>query len=372
MGINSMNQGIKVQRPFSHPLFGSSLSNLIRLLWINHGISWKYSPQLAAAIGSAVARAPLSLIEQIAYSGRLKHLEMKPPVFIVGHWRSGTTHICNLLSQSPGFGFVTPVASGMPHDLLIIGRLFRSWLEKSIPSDRLIDRVEVNPQSPQEDEFGIANMVPVSFLHSLYFPKHFERNFLKGVFQDQWNEKELTRWTGAFNRYLRKIYLHQGERQLLIRNPAYTARIPLLRKLWTGARFIHIYRDPYRVFPSMRNYFNKLLPAYSLQDYRHVDIEQTILDIYRLMMDKVIKDLSQTPEDQYVEISYEELEESPIEQLELVYQRLGLPGFQASKRYFEQYLDGIRGYTKNKYDQSQQEREMIRQHWGDIIEHYGY
>ena len=122
----------------------------------------------------------------------------------------------------------------------------------------------------------------------------------------------------------------------------------------------------------MRNYFNKLLPAYSLQDYHHVNIEQTILDTYRLMMDKLIGDLSQTPEDQFIEICYEKLEESPLEQLGMIYQHLALPGFEESKPHFERYLDGIRGYSKNEYDQSQQEREMIRKYWGDIIEYYGY
>lgn len=362
----------KTKRPFSHPLFGSSLSNLIRLLWTNGGVSWKYTPQLAVAMLSALVRAPFSLVERIAYDKKLEQLEMKPPVFIIGHWRSGTTHISNLLSQSPRFGFVSPVATGIPHDLLIIGRIFKPWLERSIPSDRWIDRVPVNVHSPQEDEFGVANMIPSSFLHGLYFPRQFQRNFSKGVFLDGCSEDEIKSWKEASTRYLRKIYLEQGKRQLLIRNPIYTARIPLLRTMWAGARFIHIYRDPYKVFPSMKNYFSKLFPALALQEYQQLDVEGVIFDTYQHMMSTVINDLAQTPAEEFIEIKYEELEEAPLRQLELIYQRLDLPGYRDSKAYFEQYLDGIRGYTKNKYLQSQQERAMIRQHWGDFIEHYGY
>ena len=165
------------KRPFSHPLFGSSLGNLCRLLSDNGMVSLKYTPQLLAALCSATARLPISLIENIVYADRLQHLQMKPPIFVIGHWRSGTTHICNLLSRSPKFGFVTPVATGIPHDLLVLGKLLKHWLEKSIPPNRLIDRVAVNADSPQEDEFGIANMIATSFLHGLYFPKHFSRNF---------------------------------------------------------------------------------------------------------------------------------------------------------------------------------------------------
>jgi hypothetical protein len=339
---------------------------------MNGGVSWKYFPQLTVALLSAAARAPFSLLERMVYDKRLQHLEMQPPVFIVCHWRSGTTHICNLLSQSPQFGIVSPVATGIPHDLLIIGKLFKPWLEKSIPKDRLIDRVAVRADSPQEDEFGIANMIPVSFLHGLYFPKYFERNFHKGIFQEQWRDKEVSSWINASTSYLRKVYLDQHRRQLLVRNPAYTARVPMLRQLWPQSRFIHIYRNPYRVFPSMRNYFEKLLPAYAMQDYQQVDIEKTILHTYKDLMTKLKSDLGQTPEDQYIEVCYEKLEESPLEQLEIIYRHLGLPGFKESKPLFERYLDGIRGYSKNVYDQSQQEKVLIRAHWGEIIEHYGY
>jgi len=302
-----------------------------------------------AALFSATARLPLSLIEKIVYHNKLEHLKIKPPIFIVGHWRSGTTHICNLLSQSPEFGFVSPVATGIPNDLLLIGRLFKPWLEKSIPPDRLIDRVAVNANSPQEDEFGLANMVPISFLHGLYFPKHFAENFFKGVFFDHCSEKDIDRWKRASNQYLKKVYLDQGQRQLLIRNPVYTARIPLLRAMWPGAKFIHIYRNPYRVFPSMRNYFQKLLPALAFQDYSHVEIDDIIFTTYQRMMEIQIADLSQLPKEQFIEIKYEDLEENPLTELGKVYQRLGLSGFEEAVPFFEQYLHGIRGYTKNQY-----------------------
>ncbi len=297
---------------------------------------------------------------------------MKPPVFVVGHWRSGTTHICNVLSQSPHFGFVTPIATGLPHDLLLMGKLFRPWLEKSIPDDRLIDRVAVDINSPQEDEFGMANIIENSFLHGLYFPRYFERNFSKGIFLEECTEKEINRWINASVQYLKKIYLDQNERQLLIRNPAYTTRIPLLRKIWPGARFIHIYRDPYRVFPSMKNYFNKLLPAYSLQPYHHLDVDEVIFSTYLKMMKRLIDDLSRVPDEEYIEISYESMEKEPIHQLSSIYTRLGLTGFEFSRPYFEKYLHSIQGYSKNKYVQSEMQRKLINDRWIEIIEHYRY
>jgi len=92
-----MNAKSVAKRPFSHPLFGSSLSNLVQLIWINGGVSWKYSPQLLAALISATARLPLSLIEKIVYHNKAAALR----IFVI--------YLVNLLSSvlllllPPGF-----------------------------------------------------------------------------------------------------------------------------------------------------------------------------------------------------------------------------------------------------------------------------
>jgi hypothetical protein len=370
--LNQVSSKQTSRRPFSHPLFGSSLSNLLHLLWSNGGVSWKYTPQLIAALLSATSRVPFSLLEQAVYAKRLGKLKMKPPIFIVGHWRSGTTHLSNLLSQSPVFGFVTPVATGIPHDLLVMGRWFRPWLERAVPPDRLIDRVPVRLDSPQEDEFGMANMVHTSFLHGLYFPKHLYDNFKKGVFFEDCSLREIEQWKAASIKYLKKIYLQQQCKQLLIRNPAYTTRIKLLRIMWPGAKFIHIYRNPYRVFPSMRNYFQKLLPALALQDYSKADIDKVILSTYPRMMDTIIDEIPGIPKNELIEVRFENLEEKPLQVLDTIYQSLGLSGYTQALPSFKHYLEGIKGYTKNVYSQEPAEVDLIKSHWQRYIDHYNY
>ena len=359
-------------RKFAHPLFGSSLSNLINLFRQNGAPGRSHRIQVLAALITAAARAPLSMAEQVWYGRTVSRLNMPPPVFIIGHWRSGTTHLANLICQSPQFGTVTPVASGLPHNLLTLGKWLKPWLENKIPSDRLIDRVAVTPGSPQEDEFGLANMVNTSFLHALYFPGNFEENWNHGIFADNWSTNQLVKWKEAHSRYLRKVYLDQGRRPIVVRNPAYTCRIPLLRALWPGAKFIHIYRNPYDVFPSMKNYFQKLLPVLALQEYEQIDIERVILSTFQKILQAVIHDQQQLSEHEFIEISYENLRHEPLSTMEEVFKQLELPGLEASRPYFENYLDGIRAYKKNEYQQDILEMDLIKTQWGDIIEHYGY
>ena len=103
-------------------------------------------------MGSALCRVPFRLMDQVTLHRRRDLLaDMSDPVFIIGHWRSGTTHLHNLLSLSPVFGHISPLASGLPDEILTLGTWLRSLLEKALPEDRHVDRVRVTPDSPQED-----------------------------------------------------------------------------------------------------------------------------------------------------------------------------------------------------------------------------
>jgi hypothetical protein len=41
----------------------------------------------------------------------------KSPLFIIGHWRSGTTLLHNLLATDPGFGYTTTYQAIFPNNL---------------------------------------------------------------------------------------------------------------------------------------------------------------------------------------------------------------------------------------------------------------
>ena len=219
---------------------------------------------------------------------------MPAPVFIVGHWRSGTTHLYNVLSRSPAFGWVPPFAAGLPWDFLGIVRPIRAVLESHLPRDRLIDNIPVTPDSPQEDELPLALMSTVSYYHGLFFPSRFEDHFNRGIFFDGCDVEEIAGWQGTFSYFLRKVALIQPGRPLLLKNPVHSARIPILRAMWPDARFIHIHRNPYVVYPSTRRTFGTLLKSFALQDYGHVDLDRFVLDLYPRLMNRLVEDFGRS------------------------------------------------------------------------------
>ncbi|MEO1069517.1 MAG: sulfotransferase, partial [Cyanobacteria bacterium J06638_6] len=131
-----------------HPLCGSNPPTLLKLFWENGLPARDRYPQAALALAVSLARWPFSTAEQAVFALSPKS-PMPDPIFIVGYWRSGTTHLHNVMAQYPAFGYITPLATGMPWDILGIVRSLEPLLEQALPQDRYVDNVAVTPTSPQ-------------------------------------------------------------------------------------------------------------------------------------------------------------------------------------------------------------------------------
>ena len=355
-----------------HPLCGADIATLLRVLCANGGVAPRALPQVAVALLVAAARLPSTLAERAWVAGKLRKAgDMPPPVFIVGHWRSGTTHLFNTLSRQ-GFSYVSPLAAGMPWDFIGLAAALGPLLERMLPKERFIDGIPVQPDSPQEDEIPLANMSPVSFFHGIYFPKAFAVNFDRGVFFDACSDEEIRRWVETLASFSRKVWLAGGRRPLLVKNPAHTARIGAIREIWPDAKFIHCVRNPHEVFFSMRNYYDKLFPALALQPHEGLSVDRIVLDGYRRIMDRFIADRPDIPEGNFCELRYERLSARPMEEIAALYETLGLDGFPEAEPVFRDYLEGVRGYRRNRYDYPPEDLAAVEDAWGRYIEHWGY
>jgi hypothetical protein len=312
-------------------------------------------------------------IEKARVSRRLaKSPPMPAPVFIVGHWRSGTTHLYNVLSRSPAFGWVPPFAAGLPWDFLGVVGPIRTVLESHLPSDRLIDNIPVTPDSPQEDELPLALMSTVSYYHGLFFPSRFEHHFNRGIFFEGCTPEEIEDWRDTFSYFLRKVALVQPGLPLLLKNPVHSVRIPMLRRMWPDARFIHIHRNPYVVYPSTRRTFGTLLDSFALQDHGHVDLDRFVLDLYPRLMNRLVEDARDLPPSHYAEIRFEDFEREPMAELERVHRDLDLPGWPEAKPRFRAYLDSIQGYRKNSHRYPPEDVARVAEHWEPLIRRWSY
>ncbi len=355
----------------AHPLSGANVGTLASVMR-RAGLPAK--PFSGAAIGGAVlGRWPFSALERALIDKKLPEMDtLSPPVFILGHWRSGTTHLYNIMTKSGAWGYVPPVATGLPWDLFGIARVFNPLLERALPSHRYIDNIPVTPESPQEDEIAMANMSDLSFYHGIYFPHAFSDLVRRGLFFDGCSQKEIENWQTRFIYLLRKLSKLQDYKPMLVKNPVYTGRLAMLRKMFPEAKFVHIHRNPYEVFVSMRNFYKKLLAEFALQSYQHVDIDETILSVYDRMMRTLEADAADLEADKYIELRYHDLDQSPLQAVESIYTALSLPGFDAAREKFEAYLASVESFEKNKFAYSDEAAAKVEGRLGYFLEKWAY
>jgi hypothetical protein len=171
---------------------------------------------------------------------------------------------------------------------------------------------------------------------------------------------------------MRKLAKDQGAR-LLIKNPVYTARPAQLSRLFPGAKFIHIHRNPFDVFLSMRNFYEKLLAQFALQDRpAELDIDATILRVYARMMREFDAQTAGRGAPDFVELPYDLLDARPMEALGRIYAGLGLEGFETAAPRFRTYLESVRSFRKNAFRGDRAAVEKVAEACAPWIERWGY
>lgn len=294
-----------------------------------------------------------------------------PPIFIIGTWRTGTTHLHNLMSQDGQFGFVSTLQAFCP-DICIEGsRLLQPIFRRLLPKKRPMDNMAMALEYPQEEEYAMGNLSPYSFYHGYFLPRRMPALFDLLSF-DGGNGDVANVWKPLYLRVLKKATLIMNGRRLVLKNPLNTSRIPVLLEMFPGAQFLFFYRNPYVIFPSLRNTFSRLIGAYQLQAVSEARIEDYVFSFYDKMMHAYWRAKELIPAGQLMEVRFEDFEKGPLKVMEGIYGELRLPGFDGAKGRFERYLASQAGYEKNHYEVSRQTLDRISRDWQFAIERLGY
>lgn len=237
---------------------------------------------------------------------------------------------------------------------------------------RLIDNVPLLFDAPQEDEFALANVSPYSFLHAFSFPRRARFFFERYVLFEGIPRAELERWIRAYLTILRKVTLAAQGKRLVLKNCANTGRIRILLRLFPEAKFIHIHRNPYRVFLFTLHLHNTVLPRSQLQRIAPDRVETNVLEFYERLMKRYLADRHLIPAGNLVEVRFEDLERAPLDELRRIYEELGLPGFAAAEPAFRLYVKAVAGYRKNVYQIDGEVIAKVNRHWNFAFEQWGY
>ncbi|HZZ80532.1 MAG TPA: sulfotransferase [Gemmataceae bacterium] len=313
----------------------------------------------------------LRIVQEAIFGRALRKVELKgPPIFILGHWRTGTTLLHELMICDERFGYPTTYECMDPNHFLLTEGLFTRWLRFLVPTQRPMDNMKAGFDRPQEDEFALCMLGAGSPYLTVAFPNHppqFQEYLdLEGV-----SAKGLRRWKRTLKDFLKRVTYKSGKR-LVLKSPPHTARIKPLREMFPGAIFIHIVRDPYVVFPSTVNLWRTLYKTHGLQTPTGAGIEQLVLDTYARMYRRLEEGKQLLGPEQFYELRYEDLIKDPPGEMRKIFDHFKLGGYEQYLPRLQAYLASIKDYETNKYQLSDAQRSAIAERWGEVIRRYGY
>ena len=294
------------------------------------------------------------------------------PVFILGHWRSGTTHLHNLLALDERFAFANTYQVVNPATFLTTENVNSKRFAWMVPAKRLMDNMTLSFQSPQEEEFAPALLSLRSLYLGMSFPlrmPHYER-FLTFDRADPSDEQA---WKDAHLEFVKKLSYKYDGRPLLLKSPPNTARVRMLLEMFPRARFVHIHRDPYTVYQSQLKFYDTVLWHTYLQRPDRTRLPDEILARYREVFDALFRDLPAIPAGQFHEVAFAELERDPLGTVERIYSGLAMEGFATLRPKLESYLSSLKNYEKNAFPPlDEPTRAKVRAVAGACFERWGY
>ncbi|MCH7559178.1 MAG: sulfotransferase, partial [Planctomycetes bacterium] len=97
------------------PLAGTSFVNWVKLLMENRfRVDWQFIPKALYVTLMVTAMTPIRIYEKIKFDKKLENIKITPPLFIVGHFRGGTTFLHYLMVQDKDLAFVSTMEANAP------------------------------------------------------------------------------------------------------------------------------------------------------------------------------------------------------------------------------------------------------------------
>ena len=311
-------------------------------------------------------------VQQIWVGGRVERTPIRhAPLFILGHWRTGTTLLHELLILDPRHTYPNTYQCLAPHHFLLTERLFTRIFGMLLPTHRPMDNMAVGWDRPQEDEFALCMLGQPSPYLTIAFPNRPPQD------QDAFDlvnlpPRDLRAWKALFLRLLRQL-TYKDPRRLVLKSPTHTCRIATLLELFPDARFVHIVRDPYVVFASTVNLWKTLYLVHGLQTPTYPGLDEYVFDTFTHLHDKLEEGRRLVRPGRFHELRYEDLIRDPLGEMRKLYDGLELGGFEDVLPRLSEYLNAHTDYKTNRYKPLAPALQAeITRRWGTVIRRYGY
>ena len=311
-------------------------------------------------------------MQQMIYGRRIAETKpVAPPIFVLGHWRTGTTFLQELLAHDERLASPSNYQVYATNHFLLTEHIAENYLRFLLPAKRPMDNVTLKWESPQEDEWARITMgLPSPYLRCAFSAEAVAyANYLN---LDGLSAEHLDAWKQGFHKFLQMVTLRTGKR-IVFKSPHNTGRVEQLHAMYPDAKFIHVTRDPFTFFPSTLRMYRSFDFSQSLQAPAERDgLESYVLETGRKMYDSYLSYRPHIPDSQIVDVRYEQLISNPIDTMRQIYQQLDLGETEPALAGFQKYLGPRKDYVTNRHQLPTYWQARIREEWSQYLEAFGY
>lgn len=349
---------------------GMRMRDFRKLRKVGAELHWSQLHRILPTLGMLPYNTVMEKVEGWRYEKKLAETEVKPPLFVLGHWRSGTTLLHNLLTLDDRFTYPNLYQCIFPHHFLSTEKAMAGLTSWLVPKRRPMDNMEAGWKLPQEDELALLLTTTYSPYRNLAFQGHRERYEDYFDFKSA-DPKEREQWKAAMMRFMKKITLRTGK-PIITKSPGHTYRVEILREMFPDAKFVYIHRHPYDVIRSTIHLRAVMFQTNALGKINLENHDELVYQAYEQCIRTYEEDKKNIPEGHLYELKYEEFEKDLPGHMQKVYENLQLPPFDHVRPKIEQYVAGQKEYKKNVFPTDEALAEVVNTRMKFVLDKYGY
>lgn len=313
------------------------------------------------------------MCDELFYRG-YKKTPVKEPVFIIANPRSGTTYLHRLMSMDEErFTYTRFLYTFQMTVSFVRFTAFFRWLDERTGNlirktiDRLDKKVwggwnevhEMGFDKAEEDEqvFAQALLSPGIFIPFPYLHQIHDNKFL-----DRQPEEVRNGVMSFYESSIRRFVFATGKNKTyLAKNVMSTGRFKSLMERFPDARIIYIVRHPYQALPSFVSMCSAMYSWHSPEMPNNHPAKKAWaelgIDFYKYSREMK----THIPQNQFVELKYDELIRNPKEVVLKIYRHFG---WQASEKFLARLTDenARNERFKSKHDYSLEQFGLNKQH----------
>lgn len=360
-----------------HRIINFALFEFTRRTFLSGGISFKGILMLPVYYLQIIPSLPFAFLQYVIFSSKIRKTPVtKDPVFIIGHYRSGTSLLQKLMTSDKRFGFLNYYDALFPNTSMLMGKNMQSVLQQVIDFFKIKnpffhDTVLPLSEADEEDDYLINKGSAYSAYWGLIFPRRW-KEWLNGSEQFS-GEEYLKGWRKEYMSTVKFITYRNKGKQLVLKNPPNTERIPYLLEMFPQAKFIFIYRNPYVMFYSIRNMWKRaILGFYSVQKISDAELDEIVFGHFDYLMGQYEKDRNLIPPGNLCEVSYEDLKAAPFVTIQKIYSRLNIPDFEKTAGDLRLQIESEKDYKNFRHLFDTRTLERIGEKWAGYISRWNY